>query len=111
MKTLLLLLLLIIFTSSPIPAVYAEEPPLEEDVQKMIEVLGCMGCHTINDSGGSLAINLTLIGSWKSEDQIKAQLTADPADRKGFMPSYQSLPEKNLRQISTYLYNLEVVSD
>jgi len=108
MKTLLLLLQLVIFCSTPIIAVAAEELTLEEDVQKMIEVLGCMGCHTINGSGGSLAANLTLISSWKSEEQIKAQLIADPASRKkGFMPSYQSLPEKDLRQISTYLYNLK----
>lgn len=108
MKTLLLLFQLITFCSVSILAGAAEKAPSEGNAQKLIEVLGCMGCHKIKGVGGSLAIDLTLVGSWKSEEQIRAQLTIDPVSReKGFMPNYQSLPEKDLRQISTYLYNLK----
>ncbi len=108
MKTLLLLFQLIIFCSAPALAGAAKKAPAEENAQKLIEVLGCMGCHKIKGVGGSLAIDLTLVGNGKSEEQIRAQLTIDPASRKkGFMPNYQSLPEKDLRQISTYLYNLK----
>ena len=108
MKTLLLLFQLILFCSIPIMAASDEKAPLEKDTKQMIEVLGCMGCHKIKGEGGSLAADLTLIGSRKTEEQIRIQLTADSASRKkGFMPSYQSLPEKDLRQISSYLYNFK----
>ncbi|SDZ80469.1 Cytochrome c [Desulfuromusa kysingii] len=78
------------------------DPTLE-----LINVLGCKGCHTIGAEGGSLAADLTQIGSRMSAQQIKAQLIVEPADRTGgFMPSYRPLLEEDLDRISEYLYSL-----
>ena len=74
---------------------------------KLIDVLGCKGCHSISGEGGSLAPDLTQIGSRMSVKQIKEQLITEPAMRtKGFMPSYHSLSEDELERISKYLYDL-----
>lgn len=85
----------------------ADESPQIDPALELINVLGCKGCHTISGEGGSLAADLTQIGSRMSKKQIRAQLVAEPATRSGgFMPSYKSLSEKDLDDISEYLYNL-----
>ncbi len=101
-RFLLFLLILCCF-----PAVIAIAAP-QEGAPQLIQVLGCKGCHTIDGAGGSLAVDLTQIGSRMTEKQIAAQLTADPASRKGaFMPGYQTLSKADLDKISAYLYHLK----
>lgn len=88
-------------------AIAADETPQVDPELELIHALGCKGCHVIRGKGGSLATDLTQIGSRMSAKQIEAQLTADPATRlKGFMPSYISLPKNDLQRVSEYLYNL-----
>ncbi len=87
-----------------LPAADSEE---SEQAMELIHALGCKGCHTIKDDGGSLAAELTQIGSRMTAEQIRAQLIADPDSRQtGFMPSYGTLTRKELETISNYLYNL-----
>ncbi|MFK5925208.1 MAG: hypothetical protein QM483_01130 [Desulfuromusa sp.] len=106
----LLTLVLILFLCGifPIVAVAAENtPPQLDPALELIHALGCKGCHMISGDGGSLAQDLTQIGSRLTANQIEAHLTADPATRtKGFMPSYHSLPATDLQRIGEYLYNL-----
>jgi mono/diheme cytochrome c family protein len=92
-----------------LPTLLPAENSAETDRQAMelIQTLGCKGCHTIKGDGGSLAADLTQIGSRMTAEQIYAQLIAKPDSRKtGFMPSYGTLARKQLEAISNYLYNL-----
>jgi len=74
---------------------------------ELIHALGCKGCHTINGSGGSLAVDLNEVGKHLTLTQIKARLTATtaPAGKK-FMPYYKSLTDADLILISSYLLDL-----
>ncbi len=75
---------------------------------ELIQVLGCLSCHTINGEGGSLAVDLTSEGSRLTASDIMKQLTTDPQSRHGnFMPNYISVPKKDLQRISRYIYNLD----
>ena len=88
-------------------AIAANDTPKIDPELELIQVLGCKGCHIIHDDGGSLAVDLTQVGSRLTAIQIELLLTADTSTRtKGFMPSYSSLPKKDLQRISNYLYNL-----
>lgn len=112
MKTIILihLLLFTLLLNNPV-AVNADDTIKDltsATPQRLIEVLGCMGCHTIKDSGGSLAPDLTQIGSRMTPQQIETFMTADAETRThGFMPSFRSLSKEHLQQIATYLYNLK----
>ena len=73
----------------------------------LIHTLGCKGCHTIGKDGGSLAPDLTQVGSRLTEAQIIARLKDHQQPREeGFMPNYSSLDQRELKLISNYLYNL-----
>ena len=88
-------------------AIATDDPSQIDPTLELIHALGCKGCHMISGEGGSLAADLTKIGSRMSVEQIKEQLITEPALRtKGFMPSYHSLSEEELERISEYLYNL-----
>lgn len=88
-------------------AVAANETPKNDPELELIQVLGCKGCHMIHGDGGSLAVDLTQIGSRLTAIQIESWLTADTSTRtKGFMPSYSSLSKEDLQRVSNYLYNL-----
>ncbi len=90
-----------------VAAIAADKTPQIDPALELIHVLGCKGCHIINGDGGSLAVDLTQIGSRLTAKQIDTQLTAHTSTRtKGFMPSYSSLPKDDLQHISDYLYNL-----
>ncbi len=103
------LIFVIIFLCSffSVAAIAADDTPQIDPALELINVLGCKGCHVISGKGGSLATDLTHIGSRLSAKQIEAQLTSGSAAQvKGFMPSYTSLPKADLQRISEYLYNL-----
>lgn len=108
MKFLKIVLLLLAFsgimTAATIAA--ADTSPVDPALQ-LIHALGCKGCHSINGDGGSLAPDLTQIGSRFTSNQIEALLIVPTKTRtRGFMPSYSSLPKSELQLISNYLYNL-----
>ena len=103
--TIFLILFLCSFFS--VAVIAAEDAPKIDPALELIHVLGCKGCHIINGDGGSLAVDLTQIGSRLTAKQIDTQLAAHSSTRtKGFMPSYSSLPKDDLQRISNYLYNL-----
>jgi len=106
----LLIFILLLLSSQPLSASggQADTPPSTAP-QKLIEVLGCMGCHTIGSKpGSSIASDLTQIGSRMTPKQIEAYLIEDATTRThGFMPSFRTLPTENLHQIATYLYHLK----
>ncbi|MCF6265424.1 MAG: cytochrome c [Desulfuromusa sp.] len=102
-------ILLIFFLGGMIPtaAIAVDNAAKINPALELIQVLGCKACHTIHGDGGSLAADLTQIGSRLTAAQIEALLTAAASTReKGFMPSYSTLPKEDLQRISNYLYNL-----
>jgi hypothetical protein len=91
----------------PAATIAAEDISQNDPALHLIHALGCKGCHSIHGEGGSLAPDLTQIGSRLTAGQIQIHLIAPAETRtRGFMPSYSSLPKNELRLISNYLYNL-----
>ncbi len=91
----------------PTLAIAVDNTPQIDPVLELIHTLGCKGCHMISGEGGSLAPDLTQIGSRLTAIQIEAQLTTGTASQgKSFMPSYNSLSINELKQMGKYLYNL-----
>ncbi|MDX2495167.1 MAG: hypothetical protein QNK27_09425 [Desulfuromusa sp.] len=108
MKTTATIFLILFFCGMvPIAALAVDNVPKNNPELELIQVLGCKACHIIHGDGGSLAADLTHIGSRLTAAQIETWLAADTSTRtKGFMPSYSSLPKADLQRISNYLYNL-----
>lgn len=105
MKTITLSAALILAVTST--ALTAAPGTTDNPTLKLIHTLGCKGCHVIDGDGGSLAPELTDIGTRMTAEQIRALLIADPESRKGgFMPSYATLPDEDLQAISRYLHDL-----
>jgi cytochrome c2 len=108
MRTLVILIIsLFLINAAPINVLAAEANKQIDPAQALIQALGCKGCHTINKNGGTLAPDLTQIGSRMTAAQIHSHLVAhSDTQTKGFAPSYSTLNEQNLKLISQYLYNL-----
>lgn len=91
------------------PSVGAAEPRKTDRASalELIQTLGCKACHTIRDDGGSLAPDLTQVGSRLTAAQIQQRLTRhnDP-DSRVFMPDYSTVAPADLERISRYLYEL-----
>jgi len=108
MKINLIIKLIVLFfalLSVPLPGQAVADGP-EAAAVELINALGCKGCHMIKNEGGSLAADLTMIGSRMTAAQIYQVLTAPESSRKNFMPAYNSVPEQDLHTISNYLYQL-----
>lgn len=104
-QSLAILLLTLIIIQSP-SALHAEETA-EIRARRLINALGCKGCHKLEGNGGSLAPILDKIGSRMTRDQIRKHLAAHSESRKnGFMPSYKTTSPAELTDISDFLYNL-----
>lgn len=84
----------------------AEKP--EMDARRLINALGCKGCHKLEGDGGSLAPELDKIGSRMTRDQISKHLAKHTtAHKNGFMPSYRTTSQAELKLLSNFLYNLQ----
>lgn len=109
-KYLLLIPFLIALTallSYPSPGT-TDDNDAETSTRRLIEALGCRGCHQIQGYGGSLAVNLTDVGNRLTTAEISAVLTAHTASRSGnFMPAYSTLTPEEVEQLSSYLYHLQ----
>lgn len=103
----LILLSLYLISTGPAQALDSASTNPSDPTMQLIQALGCKGCHTIKGQGGSLAPDLTQIGSRMTALQIRDQLVA-PVNHQpeGFMPSYSTLRTEQLETISQYLYNL-----
>lgn len=108
MKTLTITIIsLFLFVSAPHHGLASESVIQTDPALELIQSLGCKGCHKIKGDGGSLAPDLTQIGSRMTAEQIHNHLVAPSDTRtKGFMPSYSTLTENDLNLITQYLYNL-----
>ncbi len=89
----------------------ATMPALASDAAKgeeLVKSLGCMGCHKIGDSGGSIGPALDKVGKRLEEAQIRKQLVDPKADNpKSMMPSYQRLSATELDALVDYLESLK----
>lgn len=105
-RTIAILLIPLLFGLCPL--VVSAEKSSEADARRLINALGCKGCHTLEGDGGSLAPELDHIGSRMTRAQIKKHLAAHAESRKkGFMPSYNTTPQAELTLLSNFLYNLQ----
>lgn len=94
--------------SGPTPVGAAETGETKRgSAEELIQALGCKACHTIQDDGGSLAPDLTQVGSRLTAAQIQQRLSRhnDP-DSTVFMPDYSTVAPADLERISHYLYEL-----
>ena len=85
----------------------APPPPADGSAAQLIESLGCRGCHRIQDFGGSLAPDLTAIGTRLTSAEIAELLATHsrPGENR-LMPSYTTLSNEEIDKLSSYLYNL-----
>ena len=80
----------------------------EADARRLINALGCKGCHKIQGDGGNLAPELDQIGSRMTRDQIKKHLANHrTSNKENFMPSYDTTSQAELTLLSDFLYNLQ----
>jgi menaquinol-cytochrome c reductase cytochrome b/c subunit len=86
--------------------------PQYEAGKEVVAQQGCLACHKIGDNGGTLAPNLTQIGSRIPRSAILRSLQAGP----GIMPAFQvcakgqtvaCLPQKKLNDAADYLASLK----
>jgi nitric oxide reductase subunit C len=68
----------------------------------------CNTCHAIEGSGGTLAPDLTHVGSRRTEDWILDQMN-NPRSHKpdSIMPSFAGLPETEKQELANYLSGLK----
>ena len=77
----------------------------EVQARRLLNALGCKGCHSFEGDGGSLAPALDQIGSRLTGEQIEKHLAAHTETRKqGFMPSYNTTAEDKLKILSDFLH-------
>lgn len=97
----LFLLLMVLALCSWLPAI-AEDP--ESHARRLINALGCKACHSFEQSGSTLAPSLDRIGKRLTAQQLMEKLIA-PRDenKKEFMPSYATTPQKDLDAIVQFL--------
>jgi hypothetical protein len=104
-KIFFIISLLVLFTA---PVLCAAENKNQAEARRLIDALGCKGCHKLQGDGSTLAPALDHIGSRLTRKQISDHLAAHAKTRKtGFMPSYNTTPKAELKIISEFLYNLQ----
>lgn len=105
-STVLAALLLVSFSLSLFAS--AAAPPAPDDsANQLIESLGCRGCHQVQGYGGTLAPDLTDVGSRLTTDEIASVLSTHPGSGDPpNMPSYATLTTDEIDKLSIYLYKL-----
>jgi menaquinol-cytochrome c reductase cytochrome b/c subunit len=90
--------------AGPPTAVSMQVPKQYEAGKLVVAQSACLACHKIGDSGnGTLAPDLTHIGSRIPRNAIKRSLVAGP----GIMPSFKSLGEEKLNEVADFLAYLK----
>ncbi len=80
----------------------------EATARKLINSLGCKGCHTIEGSGGSIGPNLDKVGSQMAPEAIKQQLLNPKANNpNSIMPSQAHLSADDINALVEFLSNLK----
>lgn len=97
--TLLIILLLPLYC---VTTVHAEA---EAEARRLLNALGCKGCHKFEGDGGTLAPVLDQVGSRLSRQEIETLLGAHAdSQNRGSMPSYSTTPTTDLQILSEFLY-------
>jgi menaquinol-cytochrome c reductase cytochrome b/c subunit len=90
--------------AGPPTDVNMDVPPQYEAGKEVVAQSACLACHKIGDSGnGTLAPDLTHIGSRIPREAILRSLVAGPA----IMPSFKSLGKKKLNEVADFLSYLK----
>jgi menaquinol-cytochrome c reductase cytochrome b/c subunit len=99
-------------TAGPPSEIDLAAAPQVEPGKEVVAQEGCLACHKIGDNGGTLAPNLTHVGSRIPRAAILRSLQAGP----GIMPAFTScgkeksatcLPQKKLNDAADYLASLK----
>lgn len=95
----------------PAPEGFAREgiaPSLEVAGNKIYLAQGCNACHSIQGTGGTLAPDLTHVGSRRSQAWMMQEIN-DPVSHKAgsVMPSFTQLSESDKQQLANYLVSLK----
>ncbi len=94
------LLLLCLLLATPVAA-----EDSEASARRLINALGCKGCHSFEGDGGSLAPALDQVGNRKTREEIIKHLAAHEETRKSsIMPSFSTTPQDALKILSDFLY-------
>jgi menaquinol-cytochrome c reductase cytochrome b/c subunit len=90
--------------AGPPTEVSMDVPKQYEAGKLVVAQSACLACHKIGDSGnGTLAPDLTHIGSRIPRNAIKRSLVAGP----GIMPSFKSLGDEKLNEVADFLAYLK----
>ena len=101
-------LLLVAALCAPAPSAAELSQADEARARRLLNALGCKGCHQVEGDGGSLAPSLDGIGQRMNQEQIITHLKAHRATRQtGFMPSYATTDPAELKNLSAFLLNLK----
>ncbi len=106
MKITLATFLTLLLMTTVIP-LSAAESNSETLAIRLIDELGCKGCHRIGSAGGSTAADLSEIGTRMSPSEIAAFLKKPQLPQSRFMPEYSSLSDQQRDSISRYLYQYQ----
>lgn len=74
----------------------------EARARRLLNALGCKGCHLLDGQGGSVGPALDRIGRRLDAAALLQLLQRSPAATKG-MPAYDHLPEDELKTLADYL--------
>jgi len=89
----------------PAPLITSAKQP---EGHKLFLTQNCNSCHAIHGSGGTLAPDLTHVGSRRNKDWILQQLN-DPRSHKAdsIMPSFAQVPQAEKDELAEYLAGLK----
>lgn len=106
------LLLVVVFTFLTISLrAVASIPVTDPSIvrgKQLYQTLGCAACHQLHGEGNAVGPDLSTVGNQLDAARLMRQLK-DPASmvRGSIMPSYASLTEAELRDLTNYLLSLK----
>jgi mono/diheme cytochrome c family protein len=100
------ILLLSLFLFTCLQATNAQPSQVDEArARRLINALGCKGCHQLDGDGGTLAPPLDQVGSRRTKEEIVSYLAAHASMRKtSIMPSFSTTDREELENLSEFLY-------
>lgn len=91
--------LIFLFTA---PSICAEEN--EARARRLLNELGCKGCHSFEKSGSMLAPPLNRVGARLTLQQLREKMEGhSPEEGKPFRPSYATTPAEDIDAILRFL--------
>ncbi len=101
-----IILLAALLLCAGLQATFAQPIQVDEArARRLINALGCKGCHQFEGNGGSLAPPLDEVGSRRTKEEIVNHLAAHASTRKtSIMPSFSTTGRDELENLSEFLY-------